>query len=52
VRIRLSLTLDVHRDRPAADDVEQRDTQLDAYIERGDPHPEYDRPIGFRRSDE
>ena len=38
---------------PAAKDGEpQRETSLDALVERGDPHPEIDRPIGFRRRDE
>lgn len=41
---------------PAAPDAptpeqSNRETQLDAMVERTDPHPEVDRPIGFRRTD-
>ena len=33
-------------------DEAQRDTQLDALVERPNPHPDVDRPIGFRRNEE
>lgn len=50
MRIRLALTLDIDRAREdVRDDV--RDVQLDSLVERGDPHPEVDRPIGFRRTE-
>lgn len=40
MRFRLSLTLDVHRDRPA--EPAERESQADALVERADRHP-----IGF-----
>lgn len=51
MRIRLALTLDVDRRRRDDDRPAERETQLDALVERGDPHPEVDRPIGFRRTE-
>jgi hypothetical protein len=49
VKIRLALTLRIERGK--APETPDRETQLDALVERGDPHPEIDRPIGFRREE-
>ncbi len=52
MRIRLSLTLDVTRGRAPSEQTGERESQLDALVERADPHPEPDRPMGFRRPDD
>jgi hypothetical protein len=51
--MRIRLTLDIERRRPPkAESEPMREVGLDALVERGDPHPEPDRPIGFRRRQE
>lgn len=52
LRIRLSLTLDVTHGHGTSEQAGERDSQLDALVERADPHPAPERPIGFRRSDD
>lgn len=49
--MRIRLTLDVERRRPDQEP-EPREVQLDAMVERGEQHPEVERPIGFRRNGE
>lgn len=48
MRIRLSLTLDVTRGSATSEQTGERESQLDALVERADPHPEPHRPMGFR----
>lgn len=53
--MRIRLTLDIERRRPEpeqGEDAPQIDHKGSFILERADPHPEPDRPIGFRRGDD